>query len=49
MCGRKGTGGAEFSFGHVELEVPLRQLGQMSGRQTYGYTAWNLQWLWTRD
>lgn len=32
VCGRKGMGGSEFSFGQVEFEVHLRQLGQMSGR-----------------
>lgn len=39
VCGRKGMGGPEFSFGHVEFEVHFRQRGKISGRWIYVYTA----------
>lgn len=39
VCGRKGIGGSELGFRHVEFEAHLRQLGQMAGRQTYVGTA----------
>lgn len=37
VCRRKGTGGCEFEFGHLEFQVHLRQLSEMSSRQMCVY------------